>query len=304
MRTHRHLTILALALAALCIPASGASAASSYDSCVGFIDIVPIVISTPGKWCLRQYLRTNLTATNAIEVQTNNVTIDCNGFMLDNQAAGPGTYSAGVSARGVSNITVRNCTIEGFYYGTFISSAESAGVRGLLGSGHLVENSRFPQNRYAGIHADGFGSVIRDNIVTNTGGAPGWGGGVGIVAWAPVDVIDNVVDGVFGDNQTADWENMGILAGGLELTVAAGFHVRGNRVRNLAQKGTRWPQVGLSVTGYGVTVQDNLIAQHDPTSGYALLCRGQVDIRGNIIKNYSQTFYDQKCDDQGGNIAY
>ena len=300
MRVLRCWTMAGLALAAFAASSSRACAASSYDSCVGFIDVVPAVISTPGNWCLRQHLRTNLTSTNAIEVQSNNVTIDCNGFMLDNQAAGPGTYSAGVSARGVSNITVRNCTIEGFYYGTFISSAESAGVRGPLGSGHIVENSRFSQNRYAGVDVDGFGSVIRGNIVTNTGSGVG---GVGIVAWAPVDVIDNVVDGVFGDADAPKWDNVGLLAGALELTTSTGFQVRGNRVRNVGQKGSDFLPQGLKVTGYGAMVRDNLIGQRDPTTGYGLLCFGQVRIADNIIKNYNQALYG-KCDDQGGNIAY
>ena len=89
MRVLRCWTMAGLALAAFAASSSRACAASSYDSCVGFIDVVPAVISTPGNWCLRQHLRTNLTSTNAIEVQSNNVTIDCNGFMLDNQAAGP-----------------------------------------------------------------------------------------------------------------------------------------------------------------------------------------------------------------------
>jgi len=303
MRTPRSLVIAALALAVLAGAASRASAASSYDSCVGFIDVLPTVISTPGRWCLRQHLITNFTTNNAIEVRTNNVTIDCNGFTLDNRAAGRGTASAGMLAWGFSNIRVRNCTIEGFFYGTFISGDLAADNHPPLQSGHVVENNRFSQNRYAGIHVDGFANVIRGNIVTNTGGALNWGGGVGIVAWAPVDVIDNIVDGVFGASESPNWGNVGILAGALDLTVAAGFQVRGNRVRNLGQKGNFLPQ-GLKVIGYGVIVEDNLLAQRDPTPGQGLYCLGvPVSIRNNIIKNYSQAIYGI-CDDQGGNIAY
>ena len=236
-------------------------------------------------------------------MRTNNVTIDCNGFTLDNRAAGRGTASAGMLAWGFSNIRVRNCTIEGFFYGTFISGDLAADNHPPLQSGHVVENNRFSQNRYAGIHVDGFANVIRGNIVTNTGGALNWGGGVGIVAWAPVDVIDNIVDGVFGASESPNWGNVGILAGALDLTVAAGFQVRGNRVRNLGQKGNFLPQ-GLKVIGYGVIVEDNLLAQRDPTPGQGLYCLGvPVSIRNNIIKNYSQAIYGI-CDDQGGNIAY
>src|SRR5438045_1455981 len=110
-RTPRSLVIAGLALAVLAGAASRASAASSYDSCVGFIDVVPVVISTPGTWCLRKNLATPDPDFNAIEIQTNNVTINCNGFRIENLATDTGPYSRGVAAgASSSNITVRNCT--------------------------------------------------------------------------------------------------------------------------------------------------------------------------------------------------
>jgi len=47
MRGLRSWTIAGLALAALAGGASSGSADGSYDSCVNYIDAVPIVISTP-----------------------------------------------------------------------------------------------------------------------------------------------------------------------------------------------------------------------------------------------------------------
>jgi len=95
MRALRSWAIAGLALAALAGGASSASAASSYDSCVNYIDAVPIVISTPGTWCLRHDVVTNATGIRAIDIETNNLTIDCNGFSLSNLPAGPGTRSTG-----------------------------------------------------------------------------------------------------------------------------------------------------------------------------------------------------------------
>src|SRR5438128_10780586 len=67
---------------------SAASLADAYDDCVGFVDTVPTIISSQGTWCLRQNLATSATSINAIEIQTNNVAIDCHGFKLGNLGAG------------------------------------------------------------------------------------------------------------------------------------------------------------------------------------------------------------------------
>src|SRR5439155_26293855 len=98
MRGLRSWAIAGLALAALAGGVSSASAAGSYDNCVGYIDAVPIVISTPGTWCLRHDVVTNATGIRAIDIETNNLTIDWNGLGLSNLPAGSGTLIAAVSA--------------------------------------------------------------------------------------------------------------------------------------------------------------------------------------------------------------
>src|SRR5438477_6356445 len=146
MRALRSWAIAGLALAALAGGASSASAASSYDSCVNYIDAVPIVISTPGTWCLRHDVVTNATGIRAIDIETNNLTVDCNGFSLSNLPAGPGTLSTGVSAWGYSNITVRYCTIQRFDVGKRIAGSPPGGG-GQHDTGHMVQNNRLAQNR-------------------------------------------------------------------------------------------------------------------------------------------------------------
>src|SRR5205085_7762261 len=82
MRGLRSWAIAGLALAALAGGASSASAAGSYDSCVNYIDAVPIVISTPGTWCLRHDVVTNATGTRPIGIELQNPMIRCNEFSL------------------------------------------------------------------------------------------------------------------------------------------------------------------------------------------------------------------------------
>src|SRR5262249_43536600 len=165
---------------------SSAFAANSYESCVGFID-VPNFIPRPGTWCLRQNLVTSITSGAAIWVNADYVTIDCNGFALDNLEAGSRTGATGVLSYGYSGITVRNCAIQGFANGISVIGGTSAK------GGHLIENNRIRQSWVNGISVEGYGSIIRNNVVASTGGGPGVNAASGIFASGRVDVIDNVI---------------------------------------------------------------------------------------------------------------
>jgi len=295
-RAHRYLAIPALALAGFACATSPASAAGSYDNCVGYID-APNFIPKPGTWCLRQNLVTSITSGAASEINADHVTIDCNGFVLDNSPGGPRTGATGVASYGYSGITVRNCAIQGFANGISVIGGTSAK------GGHVIENNRVRQSRASGISVEGYGSVIRDNIVANTGGGPGVSAALGIFASGRVDVVDNVIDGVFGDNSLADFQTFGIYyAESGSVNAVVGAKIERNRVRNLTQKGNS-PSEGIEVVGHGILVRDNLIGQGSAIVGDGLLCFGDVRVRDNIIKNYGQGMRGV-CSDDGGNVAY
>ena len=107
---HR-VSALALATLALSMAPDASHAAQSYDNCTGFIDSVPATITTQGTWCLRKDLSTSIRFGDAITVDANNVTIDCNDFKLGGLSAGPGTKAFGIAGRERQNITVRNCNV-------------------------------------------------------------------------------------------------------------------------------------------------------------------------------------------------
>ena len=60
------------------------------------ITTLPAVITVQGIYCLTGNLSTAMTSGNAIEIQTNNVVLDLNGFKLGGLAAGSGTGAAGI----------------------------------------------------------------------------------------------------------------------------------------------------------------------------------------------------------------
>src|SRR5690606_27324125 len=99
---------------------------------------------------------------NAITIDANNVTIDCNSFKIGGLAAGNGSKANGIYTGDRQNATVRNCNIRGFYHGI-----------DLRGAGHLVEDNRLDNNLSTGIFTDGDNNAVIRNRVYDTGGAIG-----------------------------------------------------------------------------------------------------------------------------------
>ena len=274
----------ALALAGLWfVPAATAHAAQSYDNCTGYIESLPVAITTQGTWCLRGDLSTAMTAGEAIAVQANNVTIDCNDFKLGGLAAGVNSRARGIYALNRQNITVRNCAVRGFFTGIGLAN----------GGGHLVEHNRVDNSLYQGIAVSGDGSVVRGNLVRDTGGAPenaAYGAAYAIIASA--DVIDNTVDGVYATGQdTNPW--------GISVQLA-GAEVRGNRVRRMVPTG-----VGQAMALYGwvegITFADNRVSSTGPIQGAGITGGPQSFCTGNTVSRYSTPI--QFCQDAGGNAS-
>jgi hypothetical protein len=272
--------------------------AETYNTCAGFIDSIPTVISTQGIWCLRKDLATNLTGVNAIDIQTNNVTIDCNGFKLGNLGAGAGTYSTGIYAYGQrSNITVRNCNIRGFRGGIMIYGNDP-------GSGHLVEDNIVDHSTANGIYVVGYSSIVRRNRVLDTGGAPGSDRASAITSMG--DIIDNIVDGVSGAADVTNFAAYGLYAGGVGSSYQDGVLVRGNRIRNLIPKGTS-EVVGIGIASTGALIRDNVLVEPvSATPGRGVYCSFGGILFDNVILNYAtgNAYCTVSAGDAGGNMIY
>ena len=244
---------LALLLAGAC--AQPALAAQSYDNCTGFIDSLPATIGKQGVWCLRKDLSTANTSGDAITINANNVTIDCNDFKVGGLAAGNTSQTIGIHAVNRQNATVRHCNVRGFRSGIHLQG----------GAGHLVEDNRLDNNLDVGIFVSGDNNRVRQNAVYDTGGAVG---GIahsptGIVAYA--SIVDNDVQGVFS-SVTPSWpfgiQALGPVVSdnrvvGVEPNVSngsgyatgiAGFSNLTSAVRNQVLAGA----VGQSVVGTGI----------------------------------------------------
>ena len=127
------------------------------------ITTIPTVISVQGVYCFTANLATNINTGIAIDIQTNNVVLDLNGFKLGGLSSGFGTAAHGIHALDRQNITIKNGTVRGFLKGIFLENVS-------LSQGHVVEAVRADQNTLVGIEVDGAGNIVRNNQVVATGG--------------------------------------------------------------------------------------------------------------------------------------
>ena len=273
-------------LAACWFTCTPARAAQDYDGCTNVITALPATIGTQGTWCLQQDLATSITTGNAITVNTNNVTIDCNGYKLGGLGAGAGTETMGISAVNRRNLTIRNCHVRGFYIGAYLYGA--------TGGGHVLENNHFEANLLTGIDVAGSGSLVRSNRVTDTGGSTLVNGAYGIHTQYSVDVVDNMVGGVVaraGGNGNAT---------GILTSTSGNGSVVGNRISGLAKDGTG-KTYGIYNTAAGrLVLKSNSVFGDGSTASIGLRCDVATGrARGNIVRDFATGI--SVCGDALGN---
>ena len=252
---------------------SSARGAEGYDNCSGFIDALPATIGSQGVWCLRKNLSTSIASGPAINVLTNNVTIDCNNFKVGGLGAGPETVASGVRSEGRQNITIRHCNIRGFGSGIVLSG----------GGGHFVEDNTIDNSTLVGINVVGEGAMVRHNQVRDIGGASTTAGPIfGISVGGAVDVIDNAVNGVASNPAAIDANVYGI-----HVTGAGDGSINANRVRALAPVGAGIA-VAIWIEGNGrTTIRENHLMGAADTGSVAILCGGgRNTARGNIMGGF------------------
>jgi nitrous oxidase accessory protein NosD len=285
----RLVAAVALGVATLA-SAPAARAAESYDNCTGVISSLPVIITTPGTWCLKGDVATAMMSGSAISVQSNNVTIDCNGFKIGGLGAGLNTATYGIEAFNRTNVTVRNCTVRGFYWGVVLSSAVG---------GYLVEDNRFDGNTSAALLAFGEGTTIRDNQILHTGGSTQFSEYLtyGIYAGGTSHIVGNQVLDVF-----AQPGELGNVAYGIRLDNAIGGLIADNVIADVYRES---PGSARSIYVYGsrgVTIRDNAVTAATNGETMGITCPDDDSVAiGNTVAQFDAPL--SACLD-GGNIIY
>lgn len=271
----------AVAVAALAL-SSAARAETIYCTA---INALPAVISTQGIYCLKKDLATSITTGAAITINTNNVTIDLNGFKLGGLVGGAGSQAKGITAVGRTNVTLRNGSVRGFYAGIYLSG----------GSGHLIEDMRVEGSLQTGILIAANGSIIRRNVISSIGGGSDAIAYGIYVAANGISVRDNVVDGV---HET--YLAIGIMIiNGNERGIIAGNEVRDfGAVQSLTSR-------GIWVSGTNrMVIKDNYVVNSAAGALHGIHADGASDACiGNIVSaTFASPIYG--CDYSSGNHVF
>jgi hypothetical protein len=236
------LLVLLLVVAGLPVPAR---ATPSFDNCTGFVALDAngtAGINAPGVWCLDHDLGGPMTGPSPIRIGigADDVVLDCKGFRILGDPGNP-DYPTAVQSLDHNRLTVRNCTIQGFYRGIFVGWIDQ------YATGLLVEDNVLDDNFFA-METQLEHSVIRRNRVR--GAVPTDVPVSGIVAGPDSDIVDNHVEGVTNLGITLLWPNGGEVRGNtIRLRDNATGVTHAIRIRNPVQ-----------ITGRErATIRDNVI---------------------------------------------
>ena len=213
------------------------------------ITTLPYTITAQGIYCLTGNLSTGITSGNAIDIQTNNVTIDLNGYKLGGLAAGDSTVTVGIYANNHKNLTIKNGIVRGFYQGIHLYGTSPY----TNSSGHVVQNVLADQNTYIGINVIGLGNTVVNNTVVDTGNSTVISTATGIRISGPGaklqnnDISQTIGQGssaVYGmylteadytlvqNNTVTDTIDEAGLSYAIHIVGSAGVFLRGNSVAN------------------------------------------------------------------------
>jgi parallel beta-helix repeat protein len=274
--TNKAVGVVALLAVAVLMP-TGASAETTRCRKVTSI---PTTISSPGIYCLKKDLVTNISTGNAIEIAANNVTVDLNGYKLGGLAAGTATSANGIVAYNRQNISIRNGTIRGFGYGVKLGG----------GGGHLVEDLRLDHNRVEGIRIDELDStVVRNNRVIHTeSDVHTHTYGIYVSQVDGCTVIDNDVV------QTMGTEN----GYGISARYADNSTFERNRISQTSGDGLSYG-LFLWASFHSLLVDNRILGLLD----VGLYCNSDSELRDNLVSPGVTTAYSisSSCVDSGNN---
>jgi hypothetical protein len=210
-----HTAKLAASLLVLLALVLGATPARAETVNCTPVTALPAVITVQGIHCFTGDLTTAITSGNAIDIQTNNVVLDLNGFKLGGLAAGIGTLTRGIHASDRQNLTIKNGTIRGFLIGIALEDSGAS-------QGHVVEDIRADQNTFTGIDVRGSGTIVRNNQVVATGGTTFFGVnanalGILVLGTGPRVLNNDVINTVKQGTGTAWGIRFNPVTGGLAV---------------------------------------------------------------------------------------
>lgn len=277
--------LLLAAVAALCavLPAP----ARAETQVCNVIDALPYDINTPGNYCLEQDLSTDV---SGITINADKVVLDCNSHRISSQ--NPGLYNGILTWSRHVDVVVRNCVVEEFGGGIYLSGSDDEGAHG-----NLIEGNTVLRSGGYGIQVWGSNNRIAGNRVSgNTGTSNGESEGIVLIGPGNHSCCNEIVDNVISDFRpplpnSFNFTTIGISFSGVDNTEVIGNTVTGlyaptNRyVEGISSQGTH----GSIVARNTVLTPPPLPAPLDGTQGFGIVMYGAAEdnvCRDNVVGHF------------------
>lgn len=214
---------------------------------------VPTVINSSGVYCLARDLAYRSTTGVAIEIRSNNVVLDLNGFRLFGAPA-LGNETVGVKVSNKQKVKITNGTIERFRVGVELD-------RGIA---NAVDNLTVDQNRQYGILQAGGGKSleITDNKVSRTGGS-----------------TNPITTGVGGGIAVA------ILVGNSSTSLVFGARIEGNTIFDVRPVVSSTVSVGIGLVSNNALIRENFVSGRALGTGIGFANGSRNNVHKNTVVN-------------------
>ena len=244
------------------------------------ITSLPYVISNSGIYCLTDNLSTGITSGSAIDIQANNVTIDLNGWRLGGLPAGNGTQTIGINSLQRKNITIKNGTVRGFYWGILLNDSPPY----TTSQGHVVENIRAEQNTFIGISVTGVGNIVRNNQIVDTADSIHNPSRYGLTIYGQgTRVLNNDIVGVAATG--------GGIAIGLFVESSNGAVIQRNRIHSITSETGGGRGINITSSNNIITVDNRITDINNPGTDYGIFYEGSTGkYMNNLTSNVETAF--------------
>jgi len=215
------IALLLLATCVLLTAALPAPARAETQMCTT-IAALPYDITVAGHYCLEHDLSVDGTAVN---IQADNVVLDCNNHRVTSQS--PGLYNGIYGWSTHQGVVVRNCVLEDFGGAIYLAGSSDPGARG-----NIVEGNTLLRSGAYGIQVWGSNNRIEGNRVSgNTGGSNGQAEGIVLIGPGNNSCCNQIRDNVVSDFKpgvpTSSLTIQGIVFSGVTQTEVSGNTVSG-----------------------------------------------------------------------------
>jgi len=256
-----------------------------------------VTINSPGSYVLGKNL--SIAGENCININSNNVTLDCQGFNIDGDDTG---FRYGIDVVGVSNVTVHDCRITDFGSGLRFSSTHNSSISNITVTSNPtagIELSGSDDNTITNVTAiaNGQNGVYltsgsdRNNLtdITSSGGVSG----IFLISSSFNIVKNSTVDGVYGlqivganDNNFTNIVASTATSYGVYLWSGAARNIFSNITAN--SNGQR----GFSIDGNSNKIINSTINFQGGTNDVGIyLIRDSNTVENNIINSNYRGIY-------------